>query len=646
MPNLLKRSSNIFDIVMLLNQNSQDNFCDLFYFGKLRDVLMEFISLEKIGGSQEELFSDFIHKLPIIQVSSGGQDPYFFKILLLCKRIGNPIKFFYEMIDRWLLPGKKPYICSFFSCDFIFSCSASNPFCLSEMIISTKDEGELKKMRDNFSFLQKEIRLGSTSVYQASCILENKGLSADQKNLLIQERISLLIEKRPQDFDYEIFHQMQHFLFNTRQEFKAYRDCTHMARIISVFYLLKRALVRQTENSSVERLIKVKLRKTWLQLPLGFERVLGVFLAIHFLNDDEQFEQIHCTRMIKSCFPDFRYIEGSYFSCLPQEGQIHLIYLELEKNDKSEISSQEIKKLNEKLIDEVENGIHSFMHPLFIPRNEEEVMRNMILLSKQLRYFHDIPQIIINFDEQLEADLLFTVILVRVRQITDLSIEQLFASKDSCLVFIPDRIKQVGILRKKYPKEASVFRLRLSSHSFIRSDHRVDLFQARQFVARELEKVIGEFRDFNGGMITKQYERFIELKKMFCRLKKQEKLLLEYFFHSISPKELSTIFDPLRLKELFILFLELFERNKNKKNNTRFVHQIKPSSCFFVLSYFDHSLKSKVLEKVAQLQISSSQLITVLFRATEWDYLCYGYLEEDTQSKILFIKTIQSALDF
>ncbi|MGL5627066.1 MAG: hypothetical protein ACRDDW_06115 [Candidatus Rhabdochlamydia sp.] len=646
MQNLLEGASNIFDVVMILNQSTADDFCDSFYRSKLQDALAEFIPLKRLDKSQEELFCDFIQNLPLIQSSSKGKDPYFLKISLLCKRIGNPVKFFYEMIDRWLLPGKKPYICSFFSCDFIFSCANADPFCLSEMVISTNDENEFKKMHDNFFFLQKEIRLGSTSVYQASCILENKGLSADQKNLLIQERISLLIEKRPQDFDYDIFHQMQHFLFNTKQEFKAYRDCTHMTRIISVFYLLKRALVRQAENYSVERLIKVKLRKTWLQLPLGFEKVLCVFLAIHFLNDDEQFEQIHCVRMIKSCFPDFRYIEGSYFSYFPQEGQMHLIYLELEKNDKAEISSQELKKLNEKLIDEVENGIHSFMHPLFIPRNEEEVMRNMILLSKQLRYFHDIPQIIINFDEQLEADLLFTVILVRVRQVSDPSIQQLFGSKDSCLIFIPDRIKQVGILRKKYPKEASVFRLRLASHSFIRSDHRVDLFQARQFVARELEKVIGEFRDFNGGMITKQYERFIELKKMCCRLKKQEKLLLEYFFHSISPKELSTIFDPLRLKELFILFLDLFEKNKNKKNNTRFIHQIKPSSCFFVLSYFDHSLKSKVLENVAQLQISSSQLITVLFRAAEWDYLCYGYLEEDTQKKILFIKTIQGALDF
>lgn len=646
MQNPILESSNVFDIATIFNQGVQEDFCDLFYLSKLQKMLMDFMPKDafKKLDEKEDLFHDFIQKMPLIQLLSKEQS--FLKISLLCKRVGNPAKFFYEMIDRWLLPGKKLRICSFFSCDFTFLSSNTDFFCLSEIIISTNDENEFEKMCSNFSFLQNEIRLGSVSVYQASCILENKGLSVDQKNLLIQERISFLLEKRPQDFDYDIFHQMQHFLFNTRQEFKAYRDCTHMVRIISVFYLLKRTLIRQTEDHFAERAIKVKMRKTWLQLPLGFEKVLGVFLAIRFLNDEEQFEQVHCVRMVKSSFPDFCFIEDSYFSYFPQEGQIHLIYLEMEKKDKSEISSQEIKNLKEKLIDEVENGIHSLMHPLFVPRNEEEIMRNMILLSKQLRYFQDIPQVIINFDEQLETDLLFTVILVRVRQIADLSIQQLFTLQDSSLIFIPDRIKQVGMLRKKYPKEASVFRLRLASHSFIRSDHRVDLFQARQFVARELEKMIGEFRDFNGGMITKQYELFIELKKICTRLKKQEKLLLEYFFHSIYPKELSTIFDPLRLKELFILFLELFERNKNKENNTRFIHQIKPSACFFVLSYFDHSLKSKVLEKVAQLQIPSSQLIMVLFQAAEWDYLCYGYLEEDTQKKILFIKTIQSALDF
>ncbi|MEK7340432.1 MAG: hypothetical protein AABZ92_06960, partial [Verrucomicrobiota bacterium] len=165
MQNLLKIPSNIFDIVTILNQSTQDG--DLFYLGKLQDVLMGHISFEEI--EKDDLFSDFIQKIPLIQTSFKGKNPYFFKISLLSKRIGNPAKFFYEMIDRWLLPGKKTHICSFFSCDFAFSYSGSDPFCLSEVVISTSEESELKKMRDNFLFLQNEIRLGSTSVYQASC---------------------------------------------------------------------------------------------------------------------------------------------------------------------------------------------------------------------------------------------------------------------------------------------------------------------------------------------------------------------------------------------------------------------------------------------------------------------------------------------
>ena len=72
MQDLLKISSNIFDIVTILNQSTQDG--DLFYLGKLQDALIEHISFEEM--EKGELFSDFIQKIPLVQTSFKGESPY------------------------------------------------------------------------------------------------------------------------------------------------------------------------------------------------------------------------------------------------------------------------------------------------------------------------------------------------------------------------------------------------------------------------------------------------------------------------------------------------------------------------------------------------------------------------------------------
>ena len=49
-----------------------------------------------------------------------------------------------------------------------------------------------------------------------------------------------------------------------------------------------------------------------------------------------------------------------------------------------------------------------------MPRNEEEVMRNILILSEQLKLVRDLPQIIVSFDEQTDKYVSFTVILLRI----------------------------------------------------------------------------------------------------------------------------------------------------------------------------------------------------------------------------------------
>ncbi|WP_194846796.1 hypothetical protein [Candidatus Neptunochlamydia vexilliferae] len=98
-----------------------------------------------------------------------------------------------------------------------------------------------------------------------------------------------------------------------------------------------------------------------------------------------------------------------------------------------------------------------------------------------------------------------------------------------------DRIKQLGTLRKKYPKEAAVFKVELPNAPFLREDRSIDLYKARQAILKKLQATFGEVRDFNGGMISRQDVVFKGLEKVLGDVGKKEGLLLENFFHSLFP---------------------------------------------------------------------------------------------------------------
>ena len=120
------------------------------------------------------------------------------------------------------------------------------------------------------------------------------------------------------------------------------------------------------------------------------------------------------------------------------------------------------------------------------------------------------------------------------------------------------------MLRKKHPKEATVFRVKLSSFPFLRDDQSVDLFRARQTVVQELQKIVGEIRDYNGGMIAKQIELFETLQSSLEHQNRSDHRLLEAFFHALYPIESRSIVPPKQLKKFFLLWKKLLNDSSLK----------------------------------------------------------------------------------
>ena len=610
----------------------------LLHSGSIRSTLMKLLPSDFFfsDDASSKLVQDIDYLVPIFKWVEWGESKHFVSIFLLCRHRANGIKFFFEMISRWLIPGKRATVSSFFAVDFQFPELGQETFTVSEIVATLESAAELEFVRHQLPILESEIRLGLISVYHANRILEIKGLSADEKTSLIQERIVSLLDRRPQDFDHDIFTQMQHFLVMCSEEFKIVRDHAHMSRIVTVFYLFKKSLKRRMEANPGQRFIHVKLSTTYLHLPFGLKRVVAVFVGLNLQGASELFDEKHLAGALRNLFPLVQIIEDSYISFPSKDERVQLLYVELEKTDGGNFTLSEMRTIREKLPDEVHGGIEKLTRPLFMPRNEEEVMRNIIILSNQLKLSRDLPQVMIAFDEQSDEELVFTVIWMRVVKPFDAAIQESFADNRSFLRFIPDRVKRVGLLRKKIPKEVTVFRVRFDGRNFLRSDHSVDLFKARQEIVQELQRLLGEFRDYNGGMIAKQHEQFLSLKSV---LRYKDDLLLENFFHSLFPIELRSFFNLELLKDLFNFLMEAVQKNKETKAPIC-LKKDDPHYCILLFSYEIYTDKEKFNGAVEGFQIPSSRLLTLSQKVLETAYLGYIYLEENPQKRLNFLKDI------
>ncbi len=616
------RISTVFD-------RDEDSPHSILYNSSIRNSLMKLLPPNFLLFDEAlcSFATEFSFLLPIVKSQEWGESKL--SVYLLCRHQINGVKFFYEMIGRWLLPGKRLAISSFFATDFQFPEFSNELFTICEIVLSLGGPSDLATARHQLPIIESEIRMGLVSVYHAKRILEIKGLSADEKTSLIQERIVSLLERRPRDFDHDLFTQMQHFLVVCSQEFKNIRDYAHMSRIIYVFYLFKKMLKAQIEKTPSQQFVYIKVSQTFLQLPFGVKKVVGVFAALNFQGDNELFEERHFVAILKTQFLHLSHVEESFFSRSSKEDRIQLLYLEVEKEDGSDWSLSEIKSLKQRLPDEIRNGIEKLTQPLFMPRNEEEVMRNMITLSNQLSFSKDLPQVMINFDEQSSTQLAFTVIWLRVLKPWDLAIQKIFDGIGSFLKFVPDRVKALGLLRKKHVREATVFRLKCPASMFLRADHCVDLFKARQAIVVELQRIFGEFRDYNGGMIAKQHEQFIALREMFSNTDKNQERLLEHFFHSIYPIELRSLFNPIYLKNLFDIFQDAVQKNKGELLQPSVVQKTDATCCYLLVTYIDPDLKERMIESIREMQDSSSQLLTISLDHLGLSYLGFIYMGEE-----------------
>ena len=559
----------------------------------------------------------FSDQLPIIEWSELQKGPCCLSALLLCRYRHNASQFFFEMISRWLLPHKRLNVELFFASDVRLPHLSDDLLSVAEVVIYLKGIQEVEEVRRNLSALEAEIRLGIISHYHARRILEFKGLSSDGKTAMIQEKISSLIQNRSKDFDRDMLAQMQQFLVNCPEELKSGRDYHHLSRMISNLYSIRKVVVQNSAVAPSKRHVVVKFLKTRVQIGSESRSVLGVLVGLNFLSEHEVFSQEHLVKAIQQQMPELRFVPDSYFSEPGQNKLLQTIYLEMEKVNRAECSLDEIQELRTALPHQLKSRIEQLSHPLFMPRNEEEVLRNIMSLAQELRSVHDIPQVTLSFDGQTVEEVCFTVILLRIRTEESAPIEEIAASTASGVRFVLERVRKLSLFRKKYYKEAAVFRASVPLRAFLRADNSVDLYQARHRLLSELVRLFGDVRDYNGGMIHRQNELLNLLKSHFPE---SHHLLLEQFFFALQPVEMRAILDEGPLRQWFSLLLQAAKGDRRKP----LLCKQEGTRLFAILTDLAEEQRVAILDAIRKLGLPRHQLVSFAMEA--WDSCCLGFL--------------------
>ena len=584
-----------------------------FYIQAIQRVLMR---LFPPGFFSEESVGRFHKQLPALSWSSFGQVPFTLSFFFCGLFRQGAYRFFYEMISRWAIPGKRINVVLQSAFDFAMPDLGPEIYISGEIMLEVTQRKEVEILEKNLPILEKELRLGLLSPYQASRILEARGLTYDGKVSLIQENIISLIHHRPHDFDYDVLTEMQHFLLHCTDSFKDERSFRHLSRIICVHYLFRKALRASLLHFPDRRYINIKLLRAFV----NGRRVLGIAIGISFLRDNEILQERHILHAINGLIPRVALVEGSFVA------EKESIYLEVER--KGGISLFEESRLIDELSSELKNSIETRLNPIFMPQNEEEIMRDIVTLSGQLRFVRDLPQVIINFNQQTEEQLEFLVICLSIKPVVT-HLKQ----KASFLECFVDRVKTVGSLRKKHPKQATVFRLRILKRPFLRQDHSVDLHKARQEVSKELARIIGDFRDYNGGMLSKENELFTHLRELLEETGQENAFLLEDFFYNLTPAVMRSLLPAESLQRLFLLLLE------TELSEDYTIQVLEEDDLYVVVQAQDASFKDCIAKLVSSLDAASCFL-----QSTEHPTFCLLWRGPSQEQVVKFRLDLDEAM--
>lgn len=539
--------------------------------------------IETVSQTLDLLLKGRIPKSAEILVQSNRYETTIsFVILCAADNTSGVGRFINDLCSRSLVPGKVITLASSYSFAFEFEEAKGEQFFLHKVFAILPSVTDIPIAEENLKHIPEELRLNIEAVRFARGIVLATSLPVGEQKILLEtklgtrldedafdsiqkllkkpstpdqlshltDEVAALLRLKPEIFGRDIFNELQQMIFNLAPKFNQDGRQSIITRLVAYNYLFKKTLIAQTQGKNKERLslsLKVFRRTNNEKKP-----ILGVLVSILLSDSKDFFGQDELFDALKVVLKDIKSVEDSIFIDQRPNERVRSLFIEIKRD--YPFTPKELKELRLKLPFEIRLRIQKALLPLFIPKNEEEVMKNLLLLAKEIKYVTDIPQVILSFLKQSELYLHFTIIIAYLNKGKEIKISYENVEK-----------KSLGHFRKRYRKEGCVFEAKIEKRPFLRRDGTLDLFEARKAVVGQLLSQIGSFRDYNGGLISKKSEVLIALKKLLENFENGSDLVIENFFHSITPAFMQSILSATLLKKLYLLLKDLLDQNSLKK---------------------------------------------------------------------------------
>lgn len=361
----------------------------------------------------------------------------------------------------------------------------------------------------------------------------------------------------PRLFDRLLYRSYEQFIVNCPSDFLETRSKPHLHKILCVqFFLQKQMEETLKKEDRGEKHFFIKLFR-------GPSRIC-VSLVYSF---SYPFQKHELMKALDNLLPGSCEVPRSFYLWHSSEYPYLFCYFEVDKLRGKELSNGQLAMI-ERLLKEQMLAMQPLTPAVFWPFNKEESHRQIQLLVREMTQTQEIPHLSIHFQEQTASSLEFLIYLVRPKTEAPLDLEKL---PDSLYFFHYSHYE----IHTPFSIEIDAFSIKMRSHPFNIRDS-INLLYARRYLVRQLEMLIGPFRDYNGGLFEKQQGHFERIRLELASKIPYFDLFAEKLFYSLHPFEKWFMLPMNEIEQLFLVFSKLLSSLKP------FATEATPSGLFTV----------------------------------------------------------------
>jgi oligopeptide transport system substrate-binding protein len=417
--------------------------------------------------------------------------------------------------------------------------------------------------------------------------------------------------------------------------FRSHYNHFFLTKLLNAFCSFERRLIEQSVSLPQQRSIFFRIFKT----QPSENSSLGIAVGIKLNGNMEFLSQERLLQSVLHIIPGVASVGTISYQYRDDEAGLLFLYQEIEKKRGRGFSKTDLIQLKNFLSKELEANVECFSPSLYLIRNEEEIFRNIVQMSREFYQSSDLPQATISFQEQIpKGGLLFSVVIVRLTRQGTPHLKNMIRHLPQTIEFIPEMTAEIGAFDKDYMKQANIMTFKVESGLFARKNSSIDLREVRLYVAKAVELMIGEFRDYNGGLFSKQHKQLRAIQEI---VGDQDKAFFESLFYSFTPSHFQTFILPEAGKKCAILFLEAKQTSLLEDQPYQLFKHHEASFSIAVIKTTSENLKNSLIKEMTNSSFPLHQFgyVTQCINNEHYLGLVYQYPTNETwldniQSKI------------